>query len=99
MASKKKQFNISLTALNKYQPKGQDIRYPFGAEALTKLDDYITLKITSSDYDHSVEIDLIHLDIFVYKFFKEFGWFFGIVSRFWNLDGIGYIQVDQQFKI
>jgi hypothetical protein len=95
MASKKRQFNVSLAALNQYQPKGQDIRYPFGAEALTKLDEYITLKITSPDHDQSADIDLIHLDVFVYKFFNEFGWFFGIVSRFWYLDGVGYVQVDQ----
>jgi hypothetical protein len=89
-----KQMNVSMAALNKYQPKGQDVRYPFGADALIKLDEFITLKLTSPDYDPLIEIDLIGLDIFVYKYFVNFGWFFGIISRFWKLKGVGYVQVN-----
>jgi hypothetical protein len=91
-----KQFTTSLAALLEYQPKGQDKRYPFGAESLAKLDEYITLKITEPGYDQALEIDLIELDVFVYKYFDNFGWFFGMVSRFWSLNDIGYVQVDQQ---
>jgi hypothetical protein len=90
-----KQLAVSLAALQEYQPNGQDQRYPFGAESLAKLDEFITLKITSPGYDQSEDIDLVELDIFFYKHFYNFGWFFGIASRFWTEDNVGLVQVDQ----
>ena len=51
--AKRKQLTVSMAALRAYQPKGQNMRYPFGAESLAKLDEYISLKITAPGYNHA----------------------------------------------
>jgi hypothetical protein len=97
--AKRKQLTVSMAALRAYQPKGQDMRYPFGADSLAKLDEYISLKITAPGYNHAESIDLIGLDVYVYKYFEEYGWFFGIISRYFNVDNVGLIQVNKYNKI
>jgi hypothetical protein len=40
-----------MQALRLYQPKGQAMRYEFGAESLAKLDDFVKLQLAAQNYD------------------------------------------------
>jgi hypothetical protein len=90
--ARRKQFTASMQALRLYQPKGQSMRYEFGAESLAKLDDFVKLQLAAQNYD-SKDIRVMQLDVFVYKHFKGYGWFFGIISRYWDFNGMGCVQV------
>jgi hypothetical protein len=91
--ARRKLFTASMEAQRLYQPTGQAMRYEYGAESLAKLDDFVKLQLAAQNYD-SKDIHVMQLDVFVYKHFKGYGWFFGIISRYWDFNGMGCVQVN-----
>jgi hypothetical protein len=69
------------------------MRYPFGTESLAKLDEYILSRTNAPGFEQSEEINVLDLGIFVYKHFDRYGWFFGVLSRFWHSHGTRFMQV------